>query len=368
MSASFSPWTKICSSPFLSSNRISLNPSAAERAVRLRRALRLLPGQLVRRHLVRVVHAPRDQRTVRVPLQKVDHHLLADPRSEDRPVLPPGERRGHPDPARALLVLVVPPVPVKLHLHAAVLVRVDLLPVRTRHHRRLDPLHHRLRRHPRGAERNRRRDRRETARIAELGAPRSPRRLLQRLRLLPARDQLRQEVLPVVLPVIVVGQRELEPRHQPHARALPFRRLVVRHRLLEPDLRQLLPAVRLHVPPRVVVHLQLLVDLRLLVLRQVQPRLLEVVVPPRHLPGTNLPRKGEPVHALLRRGDPLREVVRHPALPRDLLVRHRARPRTPAGASRRCARRSRRSPPPPAAATRSPGPSPGTARNTPPAA
>ena len=61
------------------------------------------------------------------PSRKLDDHFLADARDVDpAPVLAgPELRDAHP--ARALFVLLAIAVPVKLHLHAAVLVGVDLL-------------------------------------------------------------------------------------------------------------------------------------------------------------------------------------------------------------------------------------------------
>ena len=96
--------------------------------------LRLVSRQIPRRHLHGVVHAPGDQRIVRITIQEVHHHLLANARDVDAAIVGASPRRRDPNPARAVLVHLPIAVPVKLHLHPAVLVGVDLLARRAHHH------------------------------------------------------------------------------------------------------------------------------------------------------------------------------------------------------------------------------------------
>src|SRR5262249_12537315 len=111
---------------------------AAGARVALDGALRLLRGERVRRHVGAVVEPPGDHRPIGVALEEVDDHLVSDPGDVDRS--PRGARPdlAHADPARAPLVALALAVPVELHLHAAVLVRVDLLARWTDDDRRLD--------------------------------------------------------------------------------------------------------------------------------------------------------------------------------------------------------------------------------------
>ena len=99
--------------------------------------LGLVGRQVPGRHLHGVVHAPGDQRVVRIAIQEVHHHLLADARDVDAAIVGARPGRGDPNPAGAVLVHLPIAVPVKLHLHPAVLVGVDLLARRAHHHRRL---------------------------------------------------------------------------------------------------------------------------------------------------------------------------------------------------------------------------------------
>ena len=99
--------------------------------------LRLVARQIPRRHLHGVVDPPGDQRIVRITIQEVHHHLLANARDVDATIVGTRPRRGDSNPARAVLVHLPIAIPVELHLHPAVLVGVDLLARRAHHHRRL---------------------------------------------------------------------------------------------------------------------------------------------------------------------------------------------------------------------------------------
>jgi hypothetical protein len=74
-----------------------------------------------------VVDAAGDQGLVGVAFDEVDHHLLPDARQRDHAPGLAGPLAGHAHPARTLVAMVAQAVPVELHLHAAVLVGVNLL-------------------------------------------------------------------------------------------------------------------------------------------------------------------------------------------------------------------------------------------------
>src|SRR4029450_13521731 len=98
---------------------------AALGAVGLQAGQRLVGGQGVGRHLFGVVDAAGDDRTVRVALEEVDDHLLADPRVEYHAPVLAGPVLRDADPAGAVLVLFSLAVPEELDFHPAVLVGVD---------------------------------------------------------------------------------------------------------------------------------------------------------------------------------------------------------------------------------------------------
>src|SRR5450830_1379483 len=81
--------------------------------------------QIVGHRLLRVIHPPGNDRPVRVAFQKAHNHLLADPWDLHRASVLAGPGLRHAYPARAVFVGLVVAVPVKMHLHAAVLVGPD---------------------------------------------------------------------------------------------------------------------------------------------------------------------------------------------------------------------------------------------------
>ncbi len=99
-------------------------------------AVRDVGRHRVGRHVRGVVDAAGDDRLVRIPFQEVDDHLLPDARVEHDPPLLARPSLRHTHPAGAVLVVLAVAVPVKLDLHAAVLVGVDLV---TRPDRRPPP-------------------------------------------------------------------------------------------------------------------------------------------------------------------------------------------------------------------------------------
>src|SRR5262245_24273899 len=100
---------------------------AAGRRVALDVGQRLEVGQLVERHVLAVVDAADDDRLVRVAFEELDHDLLADARDGDEAPALAGPRMRDAEPAGAVLVALALAVPVELDLHAAVLVGEDLL-------------------------------------------------------------------------------------------------------------------------------------------------------------------------------------------------------------------------------------------------
>ncbi|OMP13496.1 hypothetical protein COLO4_01559, partial [Corchorus olitorius] len=100
---------------------------------RLRGIARQGPG----RHVGGVVDAARDDGIVRVAVQEIHDHFLPDARDRDRPEPRARPARRHAHPAAGVLVHRPQPVPVELHLDAAVFVRPDFLACRAYDHCRL---------------------------------------------------------------------------------------------------------------------------------------------------------------------------------------------------------------------------------------
>src|SRR5689334_5217893 len=81
-----------------------IEPAPAGRRLALPPALRLVPRQPIGNLLQIRVHAPRDDRPIRVAPQKIHQHLLPHPGQVHPPEPCPTPRLAHMDPARALLV------------------------------------------------------------------------------------------------------------------------------------------------------------------------------------------------------------------------------------------------------------------------
>ncbi len=90
--------------------------------------LRCRSRQRPRRHAGFVIHAAGDNRSVRVTVDKVHHHLIADARDLHPAVAPARPGAGDTHPAGAGVVTLRQTVPVELHLHTAIFVRPDTLP------------------------------------------------------------------------------------------------------------------------------------------------------------------------------------------------------------------------------------------------
>src|SRR5690606_22296706 len=235
------------------------------------------PGrQLVGRHVGPVVDPAGDDRAIRIALQELDDHLLADARYVDAAEVGAGPRLADADPARAVLVALALAVPGELHLHPAVLIGPDLLAGRTGHDRALRAGHDRLGRDERRPERHRRGLHLDRAEIRLLLAARriGPIRVGPDLVL----DREDQVLLVLVLARVVdeaEGLATAEAGDRAGAAHAPVRRLV----LLEPDLRQLIAPVEVDVARRVAVHLafgERVLHRRRAPGRQIGARLLEV--------------------------------------------------------------------------------------------
>src|SRR5688572_10857392 len=93
--------------------------------------------QYIGRHICRVVDAPRDDRLVRVALQKINLDLHSDTWNEHRTPQIARQWLGNPQPARAAGVGGTVAVPVKLHFYASIFICKDLLARRADHERGL---------------------------------------------------------------------------------------------------------------------------------------------------------------------------------------------------------------------------------------
>ncbi len=123
--------------------------------------LRRRSRQRPRRHARVVVHPAGYNRTVRVAVDKVHHHLVADARDLHPAVALARPRARHAHPAGAGVIPLRQPVPVEFYLHAAIFVRPDTLPLRPHHLRSLRAVGARPRRALRRTVHHRRRDDRE---------------------------------------------------------------------------------------------------------------------------------------------------------------------------------------------------------------
>ena len=123
--------------------------------------LRRRSRQRPRRHARVVEHATGNDRTVRIAVDKVHHHLIAHARDLHPAVALARPRARHAHPAGAGVIAFRQTVPVELHLHATVFVRPDTLALRPHHFRRLRAVGARPRRGLRRTVHHRRRDDRE---------------------------------------------------------------------------------------------------------------------------------------------------------------------------------------------------------------
>src|ERR1017187_8987871 len=124
----------------------------------------------VRRHLVGVVDAPENDRLVRVSVEEIDDHLLADPWPEGGAPAAPRDGLPDPNPARAVGVVFPLAVPVKLHLDTAVLVREYFLAGRPDDDSSLGTIDRGDRREERRAEGQIEREAREVVLIGEIAS------------------------------------------------------------------------------------------------------------------------------------------------------------------------------------------------------
>ena len=118
--------------------------AAARRRIGLHAADHARSGQLERRHLVGVVNPSGDDGLVRVALQEIHDHLLADARDLHRPPTLAGRWMGDAHPAGTVFIEFAVAVPVELDFNAAEFVGVDLLACGAHHDGGLGALDHRL--------------------------------------------------------------------------------------------------------------------------------------------------------------------------------------------------------------------------------
>src|SRR5256885_145002 len=114
--------------------------SALLAAPALKPALSLIRGQTVGWHLIGVINSPGDDRTVRVPLQKLDNDFLSDPRNVDRAPFLPRPVLGNSYPTGRILVGFVVTIPMKMDFHPGMFVGVNFFASRTDDDGRLRPL------------------------------------------------------------------------------------------------------------------------------------------------------------------------------------------------------------------------------------
>ena len=166
--------------------------------------------QRIRRHRVRVVDAAGDQRAIRVALQETHDDFHADARHRHRaPSLArPAVRHAHP--ARTVFIVLAQPVPVELHLDAAILVGPDFLAGLADDHGGLRSLHDRPGDHGQGPIGMLLADRADAADTGQAAAVAAARIVVAR-DLVTGRDD---QVIAVLIVARMVGQREQAARIQ----------------------------------------------------------------------------------------------------------------------------------------------------------
>ncbi len=289
-------------------------------AARLDAGLGHVVRQGVGHRALGIVHAPRDDRPVRIAFEEVDDHFLADARDVDGAPVLAGPWIRHANPARRVLVVLALAIPVELDLHAAVLVGIDLLARRADDDRRLRALDDRLRGYPGRA-------------VRRLAVERDDAALAVRLAAAHARHiglgaQLAGRRNHQVFAVLVVAgkavQLEQPARKQARRVAAAVPAFVLALQFLQADARIGLSVTGLDVLARIIVDLEFLLCVvqRIVVARlQIGARLFEVEIAEAvfsglHLLGNRPCRQviALPMAALDRR------VVRNGLEPRDRVV------------------------------------------------
>src|SRR6266540_1932196 len=114
---------------------------------------RIRPLPHVGGHLVGIIDAADDDRTVRVALQEIDDHFLPDTRVMNGAPTLAGPVRRDSNPTGAVDVVFTFAIPVELDFYPAVLIRENLFSPRADHDRRLRTLDQRAGSHARRAKR-----------------------------------------------------------------------------------------------------------------------------------------------------------------------------------------------------------------------
>ncbi len=190
--------------------------AALLRAHRLDRALGLLVGQRVGRHLFGVVDAANDDGVVRIALDEIDDHFLTNARDVHRAPVLAGPQLRNTDPAGAVLVPHPDAVPEELHLHPTVVIDPDFFTGFAHHHRRLGSFHSRLGCHARWTVGHARRDCRELILVVMLATRPGPVTDVAALVLHRGKNVWLVQVV-----AVVVGQRGLVAALDPTAGAFP---------------------------------------------------------------------------------------------------------------------------------------------------
>src|SRR5262249_3661379 len=147
---------------------IKIRGRSFQAASTLHPALSLVIRQRVRRHHFSVVDAADDDRLIGISFEKVDDHLLSNSRNVNHSPLLARPHRPDSYPAGTVQIVFSLAVPVKLNLHATVLVGKYLFSWRADDHGGLGSLNERLRRGSHWAERQGERDTREGVLIAQV--------------------------------------------------------------------------------------------------------------------------------------------------------------------------------------------------------
>jgi hypothetical protein len=244
----------------------------------------LSAGQRIGRLVVAVIDAARHDRAVGVTLDEVDQHLVADAGQEHAAPAVARPQLADADPARAGLVVGVRAVPVELHLHAPVLVGIDLLALGADHGGGLQAAHDGAERDGLGAERLGALGDREFVAVAEL--PRGV--LVEHLRLITGVADLNDAIVAVEIVARVADQLQGVPGRDARAIAAARAGPALRLEGLEAQLGLHLALVRAGVPgvlilARILIDLELGAGLGRLRGLHGEPRLVQVEVAERDL-------------------------------------------------------------------------------------
>ena len=104
----------------------------------------VIVGQLIWRHIRRVIKRTGDDWLIGIALEEFDYHLLSDARPEMRAPRSTGPGLGNANPAGTVGVVLAVAVPVKLHVNTTVLIKPAFLSLGYRHNSSLRPCSYRF--------------------------------------------------------------------------------------------------------------------------------------------------------------------------------------------------------------------------------